>query len=125
MTAIPSPLASLVKSRKGLAALFATVVGTVFAIALTVSYFQGKFTPDAYFTHLKGAGAGVMAAWGLYLWGVSNEDAAQKSSPQSINAGQGAQVLVNSVPPPPKVPDLEHGPTAIPPEPSAAKDVLP
>ncbi len=86
----PTALSSMVRTRKGLAAIFATIVGSIYAVALTVSYFQGKSTPDAYFTHLQAAGGGVMAAWGLYMFSVATEDAGTKVQPKDDdNKGDG------------------------------------
>lgn len=69
-------------TRKGayslITAVFATVSGFIFCIAMTASYFQGKLTPDVYWTKLQVAWGVVGTAWtivvGIYMGSTAYED---------------------------------------------------
>lgn len=89
-----SPIARMMLSRKGLAALAATVVAIIMSGALMTSYFQGKLAPDAFFDHLEKLWGGVIALWGVAFVGWSMEDAAAKSS---APIAAGGDVLVAKV----------------------------
>lgn len=58
-------------------------------IGLTVSYCQGKLTPNLYWTKLESVGGGLTAAWtalGLaYVGGTAYEDGQQKAGPKNIS----------------------------------------
>ncbi len=87
----PTPLRSLLTTRKGLAVLVASIVVTGFAAAVTASYFQGKLSPTAYFDQLKAAGVALVASWGGYLWSTTSEDVSKNVSPnEAIKAIVGA-----------------------------------
>ncbi len=79
-----STLRRIGRTRKGAAAIIATVIGTVYAFALTVSYFQGKLSPDMYFTKLQLDGGAITAAWMLYIGGTAYEDGNKGGMTQTV-----------------------------------------
>jgi hypothetical protein len=109
-------------TRKGVAAIIATVVGSVYALALTASYLRGQMSADVYWTKLGVAGGAVTAAWMLYMPSVAYEDA-NKNRPGSVMAiGEGAKASSTQTnaaePTPPSAIDVSSIHT------SAAADVL-
>jgi hypothetical protein len=84
------------QSRRGIAAMVATVVGTVHALGLMASYFQGKMTTEVFFDNLKIVGGYVGGAWALYQLGTAYEDGQEKAGPKNINAAEGSNVQVNT-----------------------------
>lgn len=90
----------MAQTRKGLATIYVTIVATVYAAAMTVSYFQGKLTPDAYWDKLNKPGGAIVAAWLIYTLGTSYEDGQEKKRPPIATTPPAPP----SEPPPPDVP---------------------
>lgn len=91
-----STVLRIASSRKGVGAFVTTAIGSVYALGLCVSYFQGKLTPDSFFTHLQTAGGVVTAGWLFYIGGTAAEDMSAKRAPSSLSAiGDHASVQSN------------------------------
>lgn len=70
----------IARTRKGVAAIVTTIMGSLYAFALTASYFQGKLDRDIYWTKLQVTGGVISAVWMVYMSGTAYEDG-QKNSP--------------------------------------------
>lgn len=66
-----STFARILLSRKGLAAIAATVVASLMTAAMMTSYFQGKLSPDKFFDHLEKIWGGAAILWGVAFVGWS------------------------------------------------------
>lgn len=75
----PNPIARILHSSRGIAAIIATVIGTLGVFALTWSYFHGKIPTEQFFDRLDKIGIGVTAAWCFYMGTTAVEDYASKS----------------------------------------------
>lgn len=82
----------IAQTRKGIgtmmSALSSGFVAAVFMVGITVSYWQGKLTPDAYWARLQIVGGGLTAVWTLlgmiYVGGTAYEDGQEKAGPKTV-----------------------------------------
>jgi hypothetical protein len=90
-------------SRKGVAAIIVTIIVSIYALALSVSYLRGQMNVDVYWTKLGAAGAVITAIWWKYQGATAEEDSARfaASAPRvplvgAIASGDGAKATSTS-----------------------------
>jgi hypothetical protein len=96
-----SAITRIISSRKGIGAIVVGALGLLAALAVTVSYFQGKMTTADYFAHLEKIGGGITAAIAIAMWGYTQEDIAKATA---ASTAIHVTNVAPSTPPPPNPP---------------------